>query len=362
MKRRAALFLFVLLVFYILNAFANPIPKKDSVYGFRPKYGVTYSFEQASWYGLDPRTAYIRLLEGAKYDWVRLPFFWDHPSASSGQIGNLDDLEFGIQEAAKRDIKVIVAIGAKTPYYPEYHLPKYISEQVAFGDRIDTSHQVADDVLVINRKVVTKLSKYENISHWQVENEPFLANINNVKIDKDLIAKEVDVVRRNDIRGRPVILSHVGPAVFDSEWKDLVLLLKEGDVLGVNAYFKTQGVNLFSVSLLGRIVTVPWPEKLVWPVQSWYGFSPNYEAIKKDLQRRGIELWVLEMQAEPYIRTREYADGDTFFLAPDDVSKADEFLKSSRIESVGFWGAPFWLYRESIGDKSWVDTVSGIVD
>lgn len=359
MKRRAALFLFVLLILYILNAFVNPFPKKNSVYGFKPKYGVSYSFEQASWYGLDSRVAYVELLDSARFDWVRLPFFWDQMVDEKGEP-KTDDLEFAITEAGKRNIKVVIALGAKTPYYPEYHLPKHISEQVAFGDTISASHQIADDIIVINRKLVTKLSKYENISHWQVENEPFLANINNLKIDIDLLSKEVDVARRNDIGGRPVILSHVGPAVFDREWKELVGLLKEGDVLGVNAYFKTQGVNLFSFSLFGRVLTVPWPEKLVWPVQSWHGFSPNYESIRSDLEKRGIELWVLEMQAEPYIRTREYADRDRFFLKPDDIVSADEFLKSSRIESVGLWGSPFWLYRDSIGDKSWLETVSHV--
>lgn len=358
---RLAFLFFVILVVYIVFAFLNPFPKKNTAYGFKPKYGVSYSFEQAAWFGLDSRAAFVRLLDTAHFDWVRLPFFWDQMTTVDGQL-KIDDLEFAIIEAEKREVKVVIAMGAKVPYYPEYHLPQNIKLQLKFADTIGVTHAIADDLLEIDRKLVEKLSVYDNISHWQVENEPFLANVNNWKITPELVGREVEVVRSADPKKRPIILSHVGPAVFDRKWEKLEPFLKGGDVLGVNAYFKTQGINLFSLSLFGKVLAVSWPQSLVWPVQSWYGFSPNYAGLKKELGAKGIGLWIMEMQAEPYIRTFDDAKKSKYFYKPADIIKADEYLRSSRVENVGLWGAPFWLYREKIGDKSWLKAVSELVN
>ena len=361
MIRRATVLFFLLLIVLILNAFLNPFPKKNTPEGFRPKYGISYSFEQAGWYGLDARKSYIELLDTAKFDWVRLPFFWDQMMDVNGEL-KVDDLKFAIEEAQKRNVKVIVALGLKTPYYPEYHLPGSISSQIKFGEKIGAYHAVSDDVLAINKKLVEALSKYDNISHWQVENEPFLANVNNWKIDESLIKAEVEVVRSADFKKRPIILNHVGPSVFDKSYKPLFSILETGDVFGVNAYFKTQGVYLASFKVFGKEVRINWPGFLVWPVQSWAGFSPNFSNLANEAQKKGIELWVLEMQAEPYVRSIENAKSNDLFFRAQDIVSADKYLKSNRIEAVGLWGAHFWQFRKKIGDRSWMDSVKSIVN
>ncbi len=75
MLKRAVLLLVLIFFCYVLNAFLNPYPKKIVPLGFRPQYGFSYSFEQARWYGYDGRAAFTKLLDEAKFDWVRLPFF-----------------------------------------------------------------------------------------------------------------------------------------------------------------------------------------------------------------------------------------------------------------------------------------------
>lgn len=340
-----------------------PFPKKNVPLGFRPSYGTTYSFEQAAWYGYDGRAEFLRLLDEVKFDWVRLPFFWDMMVDENGEFNsNFEDLEFAIEEANKRNIEVVIAIGLKTPYYPEYHLPKNIKEQIAFGSRIGAEHAVSDDLISVNRKIIKRLEKHDNISHWQIENEPHLANVDNLKIDKSLIFEEVKTVRDEDDLKRPVILNHVGPPSFDREWRSLVDLLNDSDSFGVNAYFKTQGTNLFSFSAFNKKVRVPWPNSLTWPVQSWYFLSPNYDDLRNELAGRNRDLWVLEMQAEPYVRNLEYAKDGDFAFGASDIIKADEFLKSKKVKYVGLWGANFWIYREKLGDTSWINAVKQVVN
>lgn len=361
MLKRALMLFFLLLLLLILNAFLNPVPEKNVPLGFEPNYGVSYSFEQAGWYSLDPRKSYIELLDSVEFGWVRLPFFWDQMTDENGNL-KIEDLEFATREAQKRNVKVVIALGLKTPYYPEYHLPGYIASQLNFGERIGINHPVARDLLEIDRKLVSALSKYDNISHWQIENEPFLANINNWKINKSLLQAEVEVVKGIDGQKRPIILNHVGPSLFDKKYKELLSLLEPNDVLGVNAYFKTQGTYLFTFKILDNEVKVNWPTWLVWPVQSWVGLSPDFSGLEKEAQRAGVNLWILEMQAEPYIRDIESANAVNFFFKPSDIYNADLYLKSHQIHNVGLWGAHFWQFRQKAGDNSWIEAVKSIIN
>lgn len=373
MLRRAFILLFLLIFLLIFNAFLNPYPAKNTIEGFRPKYGVSYSFEQASWYGLDPRKAYMDLLDQVHFDWVRLPFFWDQMAqlrlqgASEGQADwvfnkNFEDLKWAIDEADKRNIKVVVALGLKTPYYPEYHLPDYIKNQLKFGDTITVNHPIAHDILEVDKKIINALFKYDNIAYWQVENEPYLANVNNWKIDESLIRAQVQIVRDTDVGNRPIILNHVAPAPFDWRYKSLLAILGPGDVFGVNAYFETQGIYLASFKIFAKEIHIKWPKWLIWPVQSWVGFSPDFGKLKEECWKKGIRLWVLEMQAEPYVRTKDDINKSFNYFKAGDILRGDTFLRSSRIDSIGLWGASYWLYKKGAGDSSWWETVKGIVN
>jgi len=359
--KRILIVFFLLLLIFIVSAFTSPIPQRKFDPNFKPKYGISYSFEQAGWYGLNPQDSYTKLLDEFKFDWVRLPFFWNRMVDSQGNL-KIDDLKFAIEEAQKRNIKVIVALGAKTPYFPEYHWPRNISSLVKFGERITIDYPIADVILTIDRKVVSELSAYDNIAYWQVENEPLVGNVNKWKIDPSLVAAEVEIVRDTDPQKRPIILNHAATGFYDKSWKELLPILRPGDVFAVNAFFKTKGTDLISAKLFGREIHILWPDHLAWPVHSWLFFSPNYQAIKETIETNGNKLWILEMQAEPYIKKLEEANDPILSFTPKDIIAADNFLKSYQIESIGLWGAHFWQYQQKKGNSAWVDTVKSVVN
>jgi len=360
MLKRAVLLVLLLFLAFIMNAFLNPIPQREIVGGAQNSYGTSYSFEQADWYGLDSRKAYVDLLEKFDFEWIRIPFFWNQMVSEDGEL-RIEILEYAVEEAAKRNVNVVIALGAKTPYYPEFHLPDNLANRLTPGQNIDSSHIVGAEILEIDRRLVEALSHYENISHWQIENEPFTPNENGWTVDVSLIEEEIEVVRKADSMKRPVILSHVGPVVFDVRWKRLLKLLESGDVLGVNAYFKTQGTSLFSFSLFGNQLSIPWPRGFSWPVQSWGLFSPDFAGIKKEAGRSGVDVWVLEMQAEPYIRNLNDGRKREFSFNAHDLEKAHNYISNEKIRTIGFWGSPFWFFREDLGDPSWLDLVGEIV-
>ena len=360
---RAFLLIFFVAFVFVMTAFLNPIPTRQIKSNNRPLYGISYSFEQAGWYGNNPREDYVQMLEEFNFDWVRLPFFWNQMVDKDGSFNkNFEDLKFAIEEAQKRNVKVIVAIGTKTPYFPEYHWPGEIESQVKFGEVIGFDHEIANDILAIDKKVVSELLTFDNIAFWQVENEPLVGNVNKWKIDASLVAKEAEVVRKADSKNRPIILNHAATGFYDTSWKELLPILEEGDVFAVNAFFKTKGTDIVTAKVFGHQIHILWPEHLVWPVHSWFVFSPDFSKIKKEVESGGNDLWVLEMQSEPYIKNIENAKDPLLSFEPKDISAADKFLRSYEIKSVGFWGVHFWQYRENSGDFSWKDMVKQIVN
>ncbi|MDP2632430.1 MAG: hypothetical protein Q8P25_01775, partial [Candidatus Curtissbacteria bacterium] len=85
--------------------------------------------------------------------------------------------------------------------------------------------------------------------------------------------------------------------------------------------------------------------------------SPDYGKLKDEVEKKGVKLWVLEMQADPYIRSLADANRQTYSFSSGDIARAASYLNSYGVESIGLWGAPFWMYRNSIGDDSWLDEV-----
>jgi hypothetical protein len=357
MLKRAIFLIFSLFFLYVFNAFLFPYPVKTVPEGARPAYGFSYSFEQARWYGYDGRVEFVKLLDRVKFDWVRLPFFWDEMADEAGNL-KVDDLDFAISEAGKRNVKVIIVLGAKVPFYPEFHLPAAESSKIKFAANVSSTSPIAFDLLTVDSKIVSHFSKFDNVIYWQVENEPFLPNVGKFRIDKSLINSEVKVVRDYDPKKRPVILTSDAPTVFNNRWKDLFSVLMPGDALGTNAYFKTQGTYLVYFSKLN----IPWPKGFYWPVQSWYLLSPNFENLKVYAKKRNVDTWIMEMQAEPYVRDLTDAAKEKFSFGPGDIVNADNFLKSRGLNSIGFWGANFWIFREKIGDSSWMNAVKNIVN
>ncbi len=359
MKTRIFFVILLVVSAFVGNAFANPFPSKvesQSQSGKSTEYGFSYSFEHARWYGLDARASYLDLLDNYHFSWVRLVFYWDEMTDDSGNL-KIDDLKWAIEQADKRNIKVVMALGVKTPYYPEFHLPDNEKSKLKFADKITPSHLLAADVVEMDKKVVGELSAYDNIVYWQVENEPLLANIDQITVDEGLISEEIAAVRSVDSKKRPIALSNAARASYDKNYKKLLGLMSPGDILFVNAYFTTQNANIAAFKLAGLEIRIKWPNGFYWPVQSWLFLSPNYGAIIKDAKAAGVGVWVAEMQAEPYIRTLDDARGNVFSFNSADLAYADNFVRSVGFDHIGLWGASFWQYREKIGDDSWENAV-----
>lgn len=331
-----------------------PLPRKQVFYGFSFN---PYVFEQL---GLNWHSAYLKLIDSFDWEWVRLSFYWNK-MVDENNVLKLDDLWFQINEAEKRNINVVLVVGVKAPFYPEVYAPAELTKHFTLGENIKADSPTGKTILKVESELVPIIATSSAITYWQVENEPFAGPVNNWQIDISLLEEEMKLVRRLDPMNRPIILTHPAPYPFDSNWKKLLNLLKSGDVLGVNYFPKTRTPDIINFNLFGKHLKVKWPEFVNIPTYIWGPFSPDFKKVAKIVSNNGNKLWVMEMQAEPYLTKFNEVKGKIFVFQPEDIVKSDNQIRKSGINHIGLWGAHWWLLTAERGDSSWIEAVQQIV-
>ena len=80
--------------------------------------GVTFSTKYAKELGLDWKAAYLATLDDLGVRKFRIPVYWDEAEPERGRYA-WDEVDWMLDEAAKRGADVILAVGRKTPRWPE---------------------------------------------------------------------------------------------------------------------------------------------------------------------------------------------------------------------------------------------------
>jgi hypothetical protein len=209
----------VLLVFIFgISWFA---PKSNHV-----EYGVTFSAPYAEGLGLDWKKVYVEMLDDLKPKYVRLSAYWNSNEPVMGEYEFLKNdnaaLNFQINEASKRGVKIVLAVGRRLPRWPECHDPDWI-------------HNLSPEVLKNEQlsyieTVINFYQNNQNIIAWQVENEPFLGTFGICPpLDESFFDSELALVKKLDI-GRPIIVTDSG---------ELSMWFKSGsrgDIFGTTFY------------------------------------------------------------------------------------------------------------------------------
>ena len=87
-------------------------------------YGVTFSAPYAREIGINWKKAYRALLDDLKVRHLRLPAYWSEIELKRNRFV-WDELDFQIEEAAKRHADIIVGVGRRLPRWPECHTPEW---------------------------------------------------------------------------------------------------------------------------------------------------------------------------------------------------------------------------------------------
>lgn len=287
-------------------------------------YGASFNAEYASYLGLDVKEAFNKILDEWQFKYIRLSAQWDLIEKIKGQY-DWDDLDWMMNKAAKRNVKVVLVVGNKTPRWPECHFPGWIDA---------SSHQ--PDLLNFIKNVVTRYKNHPALEIWQVENEPFLRFGDCEPISAQELTEEVALVKQLD----PLRSTMVTDSGELSLWRRTA---KQADLFGATIY---------------RVV---WNKRLGYWSYDWL-LPPLAYTAKLWLNGRDINTaYITELQAEPWIPDKKLADTP---LAEQFRSMSLERLKSNvnfaartGMPRAYLWGAEWWLWLEGKGNNDFSDYI-----
>ncbi|OGC50581.1 hypothetical protein A2716_05255 [candidate division WWE3 bacterium RIFCSPHIGHO2_01_FULL_40_23] len=290
------------------------------------EYGVTFSPKYAKSLGLDWKVLYLDILDDLKVDNLRLVAYWNEIESPKGEY-DFSDLKWQIEEAEKRNVSIIVAIGRKVPRWPECHDPSFVKEM--------SLEEAEEALLKLLAQEVNQLKGYKNIEMWQVENEPYFP-FGECRFPRwEFIKKEVALVRSLD-PGRSVIVQDSGEG---GVWLPTFML--SGDYLGISMYRRIW-YDFWGV-FLGRHIFFTYP-------LSYWSYPLKAAVIGVPLDR----IKVLELQAEPWggasVDKLPLADKDKT-MSQDKFLETISYAQKTGISSFYFWGVEWWYWEKEKNDN-----------
>ncbi|TMB79194.1 MAG: hypothetical protein E6J46_04365 [Chloroflexi bacterium] len=305
-----------------------------------PLAGFSFSPLISEYADRDPIQDLKQLLAATEPDLVRLPIYWESVGTNRGQLdfSSVDALLDVIGEHNQRSrhqTRVVLTLGARNFLFPELHEPAWAGlRQQPFLDEAQSGIDYRD-------YFETSITRYRDsplLYAWQVENEPldYVGNdfTGEDRISPAQLAWEVDAVHRLDPDHKavlttynglnttvdmvqismPQLLQPFGPNGHPSE------ILNSADALGLDLYI--DGPNIPFRHLTSIELRTQWKQQAVafWADRA---------------KTAGKELWIAEMQAQPW------HDSNTF--TPADLVASAVDYRQERPQVVLMWGVETWL-------------------
>ncbi len=308
---KSGLFLILLFILLALILSQGPVyEKKDLV------YGVTFSKKKAAELGFDWQKMYLAVLDDLGVKRLRLPAYWNDIEYQNNYY-RWADLDWQLNEAKKRGVKVILAIGGRLPRWPECHFPAWAQDY--------PRARREERILAYLKKTVERYQSNPAIVAWQIENEPFLAHFGDCPtLDKHFLDLEIGLVRSLD--KRPIVITDSGELSF---W---IPAARRADIFGTTMYRDTYSAHL--------------RHYIHYPI------GPGFFQFKRHLAQifaHPKEWIVIELQAEPWgpipwekMTAQERA-------RTMDLAKFRQILEFARL--AGFrkfylWGVEWWYWEK----------------
>ncbi len=304
------------------------------------EYGITFSALQAERLGLDWKNVYLSILDELKIKNLRLSGYWNVIEEEQG-IFDWRDLDWQIEEAAKRGMNVILVIGRRVPRWPECHDPQWLNGL--------SQEDQEKNMLSLLKKEIEHYKNYKNITTWQVENEPMLSLFGVCpEYSRAFLKEEISLVKSLD--SRPVLITDSG---------ELSLLLRTSGIsnyLGTSIYLKVWHQYFKNQSRDN-------------PIGYWrHLFPPLWYYLRTQMAEHifgNKRVMVSELQAEPWETGAALKDTpiaiqyEAFNLK--NFQEIISLAKKSGFDEIYFWGAEWWYWLRSKGDDSFWQEAKNII-
>ena len=304
-------FFLLLFVFYFFVGKAKQAEKIE--------WGVVFSQKHSQLLGLDWKENYLAILDDLKTKNLKIITNWDLIEPKEDEYF-FEDLDWQIKEAQKRNAKIILVIGMKTGRWPECHIPEWVKSQIS-NLKFQNYERFLFDFI---KTMVERYKNSKTIWAWQIENEPFFPFGECPKIEKNLVKREIKLVKSLD--SRPIIFADSGEFSF---W---INAARFGDIVSITlhrkVYFKEAK----------RYITYPFPSIYYWRKAKLINFLFNKKVI------------IGELQAEPWCKNLLYnCDLQEQKITMDfkQFKNNIEFAKNTGMDTIYFWGVEWWYWMKT---------------
>lgn len=321
------------------------------------RMGTTFSPIQSKYLDMDWKNTCIAALD-LGFDIIRLGAYWSAIEKEE-DVYDFSVLDWQVKEARQKKIPVALVVGMKAPRWPEYFIPGWVLERtdLPYGSDLSRNSYLRERTLKFIEKVINHYKDEPIVRYWQVENEP-LDRIGDRHwfVGGSLLEEEVALVRRLDVKNRPVVLT---VATFPNKF------------LRFTAMLFVQHGSLKKCSELADIVGLN-----VYPTVGHSSGRKKYyfRTTRKERERyfseliayvreRGKKVWITELQSEPWEPGHlVYKEKDKpLTITPGEAKECFMELRGLDVEAFFFWGVEYWLFRQiRYGDTEWIKMFSGL--
>lgn len=281
-------------------------------------YGVSFQPDYADYLTGNYQETFNVILDDWGFRYIRLSARWSEVEPEQDKF-DFTRLDWMMAEAQKRDAKILLAVGQKTPRWPECHAPEWTKK---FTDE--------EYFTSLEKYIKTVVERYKNnsaLEMWQVENEPFLPFGESCrKLSTDKFDEEISWVRGD---GNHKILTADSGEL--STWRRTA---RAGDYFGTTLY------------------QMVWNQYIGYWSYDW--LPATFYRMKLWLNcRTPKDAFVVELQAEPWLPDNAIEN------VP--ISEQYKSMSLARLQSnltyarrLGFgrdylWGAEWWYWLQKKG-------------
>lgn len=309
-------FVGIMLLIGFLNAFVF-IPVKN------PNFGVSFSKERSEEFGLDWKGNFTALLDDMQLKHFRLMSYWSAHEKERGQF-DFTDLDWQINEAAKRGAKVDIVLGLRQPRWPECWEPEWATKL--------SGNEWKQAIYAYMEVVVKRYKDNPTVANWQLENEA----VNNWfgkcgPPDRVRLQEEYNLVKSWDPH------RHIRMSLSDQH--GLPVNGPIPDEFGFSVYRTVW--NTFS----------PWHFYITYPTPIWYHRA---RAMVIDWMHHK-PVFIHELQLEPWgprdtkELSREEQDKS---MSVEQIGKSIKFARQIGAQDIDLWGGEWWYWRKMNGDPT----------
>ena len=297
-----------------------------------PSYGVSFSVKYAQELGVDWKANFTALLDDMKIRNYRLMSYWDMVEPEQGKF-NFVELDWQMNEAAKRGARVSLAVGMRQPRWPECHKPIWVG-QMGRAERDNA-------IIAFNTAVVQRYKNHPALDSYQLENEAvnsWFGECTPEDIDQKRLVREFDAIKRID-QEHPVYMSL-------SDQHGLPLNEPVPDKYGYSVY-----------RIVWNDKTGPFKFYVTYPTPVWY-HRLRALWIKTFKDR---DVFIHELQIEPWgpVATVQLSlEEQNRSMGEKQIKQNVSFARKIGKPDIYTWGGEWWYWRKTkLNDPTLWETV-----